>query len=277
MNEGRPKISDVLALAEQAAGILLEMRQTAEVTSKPDGSLVTEADTACNALLVEGLSVLTPKIPVLAEENPEEENRRILESCVTFWTVDPLDVTANYIHGKPDYSVNIALIERGVPVLGVLWFPDHHDVYYTGDDGIAYRRYGNQLPQRLQVMSIEKVRTQPVSFRNPFTIAIRQREEAQMEAHQQPFIRPLISAGQRRACLVASGEALMASEAEGFCLWDTAPAFAIIRAAGGDMRTENGEQLSFTSLHLPAYTTAHPSLLSRLGPKTGELLNTPNE
>jgi 3'(2'), 5'-bisphosphate nucleotidase len=237
---------------------------------KPDGSFVTEADIQANALLLDALHALTPDIPILAEENPKAENDAILGHTDTYWTVDPLDVTGNYVQGGDGFSVNIALIRAHVPVLGVLIFPAKDECYYTGSDGHAYLRHAGEIRQlQLKTFDSEFIRLHP---REILSIAMRERGNEDALEMKQNKIRTIVTTGQHRACMVARGDALMSSEAAGFRAWDSAPTFAILRAAGGELRQNDGQLLNFRDkLALPEYTVGHASLLDRILPhQTGQ-------
>lgn len=247
------------------------MQGTAKVTIKPDGSPVTEADLASNELICKALAELTPDIPVLAEENQKSVNMDVLVNSEHFWAVDPLDVTRSFIEGYDGYSINIALLKDYVPVLGVLIFPAKGECYFTGDDGKAYRQLLEARPEEIQVQSFDALREKGANMKSMMSIALRQRGNEEAIATKQKSINTIVTTGQHRACMVACGQALMCSEQAGFRLWDTAPTYAIIRAAGGDIRQNNGQTLNFRcGLGLPEYTVAHTSLLDRILPETYE-------
>ncbi len=263
-------------VAHAAGELVLSMQGTAKVERKEDGSNVTEADIAANALISKALSQLTPNIPVLAEENEKKINDHILKHVTDFWAVDPLDVTQSYIEGRDGYSINIALLENHVPILGVLLFPAKGECYFTGEDGFAYRQFLTATPEKIEVQSFDKLRQEGANIRSVMSIALRSRGNEDAINAKQKSINTIVTTGQHRACMVATGQALMCSEQEGFRLWDTAPTYAIVRAAGGDIRQNNGHTLQFnTGLVLPDYTVAHPSLLDRILPEESDDTNAP--
>ena len=105
------------ALAHQAGdAILATVTTLGEVEEKEDGSPVTRADRAANDVLVEGLQALDPNLPIISEEGDLDESVR--SSGAAFWLVDPLDGTKEFIAGRPEYTVNVALVEDATPVLG---------------------------------------------------------------------------------------------------------------------------------------------------------------
>jgi 3'(2'), 5'-bisphosphate nucleotidase len=259
-------IGQVMAIAHEAGALLLRLQSTIVPSIKADGSMVTEADLQSNALILQRLRALTPHIPIVAEENSEAENLNVIRHGTTFWTVDPLDVTGNYAEGGDGFSVNIALIYEGVPSLGVLLFPAKEECYYTGDDGEAYVCLPDGTHERLHVSAFEKTLA-TMRPKDILSVALRQRGNEDAINTRQKSIRTIVTTGQHRACMVARGEALMSSEDAGFRIWDTAPTYAIIRAAGGEMRQNDGMALNFQDkLILPEYTVGHASLLDRILP-----------
>ncbi len=259
-------VDAVRAIAAEASALLLRMQQGVAVEIKPDGSPVTEADKRSNDLIVGALRNLTPHIPVMAEENDAEGNAAIFQDGGHFWSVDPLDVTNNYIQGGDGFSINIALLEHWVPVFGLLAFPGKSETYYTGTDGQAYLQRAHLDPNPLHVRPFDP-RDAAFNPRDVLSVAMRERGNEDALGTRQHSIRTLVTTGQHRAMLVARGEALMSSEAAGFRLWDSAPTFAILRAAGGECRQNDGQPLNFrNSLGLPEYTVGHATLLDRILP-----------
>jgi len=134
---------EVLNIADVAGGRLLELHGSdLSVEIKPDASPVTAADYAASDIIIEALSALEPQFPVLTEESiPPSNERRGWDS---FWLVDPLDGTREFIKGNGEFTVNIALVEQRQPVLGVVLAPMLGLAYYAWKDGGAHRQHSNQ-------------------------------------------------------------------------------------------------------------------------------------
>lgn len=252
-----PSILPLLAVLDEAGALARTMQSHVSLSVKPDGTVVTEADLSCHTMLSKALRQMTPDIPVLSEEQPLEQNRAILAEASCFWAVDPIDVTANYAAGGDAYSINVALVEEGTPVLGALYFPGMDELYYTGDDGRAYKRQGREVARTIHVAPLQQDGQQVAAVRpngSPAHVPV-----------SQGALRVIFSRGQRRACLVATGEATFCSERAGFRIWDSAATYAIIHAAGGAIEQQGGAPLRYNStLELPAYMVAHPELLRHL-------------
>jgi 3'(2'), 5'-bisphosphate nucleotidase len=156
-----PPIQGVVAIAKEAgAAILRELALDVTVDSKGDGSPVTNADKAADAVIRRGLKQLTPDIPVISEEDTPQE-RAAANASALRWIVDPLDGTRTalrYAAGRKDYNqfgVHIGLVRGNVPIAGVAYFPAMTDgrgtVYFTGDDGKAYKQVGDDAAKCIQV------------------------------------------------------------------------------------------------------------------------------
>jgi 3'(2'), 5'-bisphosphate nucleotidase len=114
----------VVALARQAGRAILEVYADAfPVEYKADDSPLTEADLAAHRVIVAGLERLTPGIPVLSEESAQAVSPSLRRSWQQYWLVDPLDGTREFIKRNDEFTVNIALVDGGVPVLGVVHAP----------------------------------------------------------------------------------------------------------------------------------------------------------
>jgi 3'(2'), 5'-bisphosphate nucleotidase len=117
-------LEQVCQLARNAGDAIMEVydgKQPMDVASKKDDSPVTAADIAAHKVIISGLLALTPDIPVLSEEDPPAWEVR--QHWQRYWLVDPLDGTKEFIKRNGEFTVNIALIEKGKPVLGVVYAP----------------------------------------------------------------------------------------------------------------------------------------------------------
>jgi len=255
----RPTIQSLLDIAREAGDLVLRLQQDIVRTPskrhiKQDGSFVTDADIQSLQLIVKKLRVLTPGVPIVAEEQPADVNRTILENGETYWLVDSLDNTRDYALGGNNFSINFALIGKGgVSELGLLIFPGLGETYYTGDDGCAYKQLSRQAPYKIHVISFNAAANEEI-----MKVAQHPHHPSQLGFFLGKPLRFITSRGQKRACMVATGEVALCVENEGFYIWDTAPVAAILKAAGGGIfNLEDGESLTFNKgLRLPAYAAA---------------------
>lgn len=219
-------IRDVISIARKAGAEIMALRPSviANPEIKGDGSPVTLADKRSSAIVIEGLEALTPSIPVISEENPEAQNRAIVEAHATYWIVDPLDGTQTYIDGHEGFGVHIGLIDNGVPAAGVVYFPAQGILYFT-DGGKAYKQPDGKSVQQISV-------TSPESLRQPFSAATSWSKKRQPQSTLAQSI-PAVGGG--RACITAEGITDIALIEARFSYWDIAAAHALLRAAGGEL------------------------------------------
>jgi len=144
----------VTAIAREAGALVMRHYREAgengiEVETKPDDSPVTLADREANDLIVRRLEALTPGVPIVAEESalPSWETRR---GWTRFWLVDPLDGTKEFLKRNGEFTINIALVEDGEPVIGVVYAPAFDLTYRAAKDEGAWKIEAGDEPQRLR-------------------------------------------------------------------------------------------------------------------------------
>ena len=210
-----------------AAGrrILTIYRGGFQVDEKRDGSPVTEADRAAHAIIVEGLTRAAPEIPVLSEESAETDYAS-RAGWERFWLVDPLDGTKEFVSRNGEFTVNIALIERGAPVLGVVHVPVT-GVTYLGARGIgAFRRDADGARAAIHARP-RGARLRVVASRSHADAAL---HEYIMRLGEHD----VVSMGSSlKFCLIAEGAADVYPRLGPTMEWDTAAAQAVVEAAGG--------------------------------------------
>jgi 3'(2'), 5'-bisphosphate nucleotidase len=219
---------ETLALAAGKA-ILDVYSAGPNVTYKNDCSPVTEADERAEAIILEGLGKAFPDIPVVAEEATAAGNVPDV-SGKRFFLVDPLDGTKEFINRRDDFTVNIALIENGVPVAGIVYAPAKK-VAYTGADGAAQKL---AIADDLSIASRAPIgcRTRGETLT---AVASRSHNSPETEAFlAEQGISSTTSVGSSlKFCLVAEGVADVYPRFGRTMEWDTAAGDAVLRAAGG--------------------------------------------
>ncbi len=229
-------LTDLARSAGQA--ILDDKRRTSQVSLKSDASPLTSADLASNKVILSGLSALAPDIPVMSEESkavPFSERKVWKE----YFLVDPLDGTKEFIKGKKEYTVNIALIEDGVPVLGVVYVPELF-ISYFGARGLgAFReKDGGQA----EAISINKK-----SSGSPRVIGSSSHASPEMLsflARLGPH--ELMQFGSSlKMCQVADGTADVYPRFGPTSEWDTGAGHAVVLHAGGRVVTFEGRSLTY--------------------------------
>ena len=252
----------VLALSRAAGDAIMKVYARADVgaTTKEDRSPLTEADLVSHHLLVAGLEGMSPHIPVLSEESrtvPYETRR----GWRRFWLIDPLDGTKEFLKRNGEFTVNIALIDDGRPVLGVVHAPVLGRSYWGFSGGGAFREEGDA------VRPITVARA-PAGSEATEIVASRSHAGAETEEFLQRLSKDhrvnLQSIGSSlKLCLVAEGAAHLYPRFGPTMEWDTAAAQCVVEAAGGRVTNLEDEPLRYNKPDLlnPFFVVAGPSSL----------------
>jgi 3'(2'), 5'-bisphosphate nucleotidase len=229
---------DLTALVEKASAVLLGSAK-APPRRKADGSPVTDADEAAEAVILEGLVRLLPSVPVVAEESVAREAPAKLDG--SFVLVDPLDGTKEFIAGRDEYTVNIALISGGTPIAGVVAAPGR-GILWRGVVGHGAERVaigGESAPERIHVRqwpSAGAVALVSRSHRDPLTEALLQRL---------PPTQADSCGSSLKFCRVAEGSADIYPRLGPTSEWDIAAGHALVVAAGGIVTAPDGRPLTY--------------------------------
>ncbi|WP_341502027.1 3'(2'),5'-bisphosphate nucleotidase CysQ [Gallaecimonas sp. GXIMD4217] len=229
----RPELEALVIEAGKAT--LAHYRQQLEVAHKADGSPLSAADRASHDVLVAGLSALSPALPILSEEGRHhgwQERRRWRR----FWLLDPLDGTKEFLAGRDDFTVNLALIEDGVPVLGLVYAPVH-DRLYVGEQGQGAWRVDKGVRRAIHCRKVEP----------PVVVGSRSHPApeladwlAELGEHE------MVSVGSSlKFCLVAEGKAQYYPRFNPTMMWDTAAGQAVAEAAGARVSCLDGSPLRY--------------------------------
>jgi 3'(2'), 5'-bisphosphate nucleotidase len=231
-------LAAVRPIAEEAGRAAMRFYGVTEAMEKADGSPVTAADQAAEDIILPALRHLTPEIPVISEEesskglSPDVIGRR-------FWLVDPLDGTKEFLSGNGEFTVNIALIEDGVPVLGVVVVPALGQTYAGAAPGSAV--VADAAGERgICVRAIPAEGLTVVGSRSHGDAAAM---EAFLAGRRVAAFRAAGSS--LKLCLIARGEADLYPRLGTTMEWDIAAGHAVLRAAGGRVRTLEGGEFRY--------------------------------
>ena len=228
------------ALIRQAGQLIVEVYESSEplqVDQKSDASPVTLADKLSHDCLVKGLKGLTPDIPVLSEEQqmPDFEERRQWQR---YWLVDPLDGTREFIKRSHQFTINVALIEQGEPVLGLIAIPIEKRLYAgipSADVAWCDIAKAEGLErQRLQVSEIENNQYLRVMTSGPHRSKALQ-HCVDLLSKTFDRVECLPSGSAIKFCRLAEGKGDIYPRFSPCCEWDTAAGQAILEAAGGEL------------------------------------------
>ena len=218
-------------LALQAGDAILAIYESPdfEVKSKSDASPVTEADEAADALISAGLRAAFPDLPLITEEQADSHAL----SARTFLIVDPLDGTKEFVQRRGDFTVNIAYVQDGVPLRGVVYAPAKGRLFYTLPDGTAVEETGafdKETPGPLTPLRVST----PDNAALMVVASKSHRDQATDDYIARYAVRDMTSAGSSlKFCLVATGEADLYPRLGRTMEWDTAAGDAVLRGAGG--------------------------------------------
>ncbi len=206
--------------------------------SKDDESPVTEADHAAHDIVIAGLQAITPGVPVISEENAEHPD---IGASEYFWLVDPLDGTRGFIKGNPDYTVNIALIKNGAPVLGVIYAPVLGELYAGHGPDTATRWLEDTNVEKS--IRVRKVRNEGMTVVVSNYMGHTPKQDELLE--QFKVSKVVKRASSIKFCMLAAGKADFYLCLKEIYEWDTAAGDAIIRSAGGTVVDLDGNELAY--------------------------------
>ena len=228
-------------LAQRAGAEILDVYgQSFDVASKQDNSPLTQADLRAHAVISQGLKTLTPDIPVLSEE-ASDIAFDVRKQWQRYWLVDPLDGTKEFISRNGEFTVNIALIEDHLPVLGVVHVPVKGTTYF-GAKGVGAFRQTNDAPA-------ERIEVRSPAAKPLRVVGSRSHAGAETEAYLHKLEEhTLLSIGSSlKFCLVAEGSADLYPRFGPTSEWDTAAAHALVEAAGGAVVDVQGQPLRYNT------------------------------
>jgi len=215
-----------------------------EVHTKPDESPVTAADHAAEQIILARLSQGASGIPVVAEEQVAAGN--VPPSAATFFLVDPVDGTKEFIQKRGDFTVNIALVRNGVPQLGVVYAPAKSRLF-AGDAVKREAFRSDQSPENPELAPRTPVHTRQPAPKGLTVVASRSHRSPETDEWlAQVKVADLVSVGSSlKFCLVAAGEADLYPRLGPTMEWDTAAGHAVLSAAGGEVVNLDGSPFRY--------------------------------
>jgi 3'(2'), 5'-bisphosphate nucleotidase len=233
-------MEQLTAIGVAAAAVILKSQGDGEVHIKADGSPVTRADLAAEAIIRDRLSRAVPALPIVSEEQPEPERPN---TGANYFLVDPLDGTREFIAGRDEYTVNIGLISAGVPILGMIVAPAL---------GLIWRGIVGRGAERLEFSSGEISGPQAIHTRarragELAVMVSRSHLDARTQAYLDglPHTRRVACGSSLKFCRLAEGAADHYPRLGPTRDWDVAAGHAVLTAAGGSVLTPDGEPLRY--------------------------------
>jgi 3'(2'), 5'-bisphosphate nucleotidase len=219
------------------------------VRDKSDTSPVTAADEAAERIILADLAVIAPDVPVVAEEAVAAGKVPAISGTTgaeRFFLVDPLDGTREFIGHRDEFTVNIALIEQGKPVLGVVFAPARRELYW-GDVRVGRAGYINADPDGTMPSMGTAINARPAPVDGLTAVASRSHRTPETDAFLANYpVKEFRSIGSSlKFCLVAAGEADIYPRIGTTMEWDTAAGHAVLVAAGGRVTGPEGEPFTY--------------------------------
>jgi 3'(2'), 5'-bisphosphate nucleotidase len=237
-------LSQVITIAEEAgAAILTYWRNGSDlkINLKADESPVTAADMAAHEIIEKGLQNINTDWPVLSEES-QKIPFEVRNQWQRYWLVDPLDGTKEFIADRPEFTVNIALIDNHVPILGVVFAPavPQQKLYYAAQGLGAFLREDGQ--------TAKQIHTRPYNNNAPIVAISRRHSRQRVEqllAHLPNATTTTVLGSSLKLCIVAEGGADFYLRLGPTCEWDTAAGHCVVKEAGGEVVDLNLKPLQY--------------------------------
>lgn len=250
-------LNELITITRQAGDKIMEFYRRGETQTwtKKDDSPITEADLAAHHIIVDGLTQLTPNIPVLSEESADitwEERKQ----WQRYWLVDPLDGTKEFIKRNGEFTVNIALIDNGTPIMATVYAPALNQMFWADKEKGSYFSEGQQAPIKLDLTVTKAKETLRV-------VGSRSHPSAEMATFVEQFkSHEIVPTGSSlKFCLVAQGRADIYPRLGPTMEWDTGAGHCIALFAGAVVTKLDNSELLYNqreSLLNEFFVVSHP-------------------
>jgi len=249
-------LPQIVSLAHAAGEATMKIYSSDDhgTTYKADSSPLTLADTASHTIISKGLNALNNDVPVLSEES-DHIDYQTRKKWGLYWLIDPLDGTKEFVKRNDEFTVNIALIQDGAPVLGVVFAPALDFSYHAAKGAGSFRRNGKDEPSPIRAGDYRQGRLKVMITRSHTSSEL-------MDFLKKVGDCEIVSAGSSlKLCRVADGAAHFYPRLGPTMEWDTAAAQCVVEQAGGAVTDLSGEALRYNKpdLHNPYFmVTGHP-------------------
>ena len=256
------------ALIDQAGAAIINIYQDVEAvmigqTIKVDHSPLTQADLVANQILVKGLKSRWPTIPILSEEGADSFG--INQEYEYYWAVDPLDGTKEFIKRNGEFTVNVALIYLGKPILGIVFAPALESMYmgYNSSEIVPIKDVPEARKRNYGAWeNIAASSDNQSNLTGPIRIVASRSHpspELQSWLKQYPNHELLEVGSSLKFCYVGEGKADLYPRLGPTCIWDTAAGHAIVLAAGGCVKDATNQELTYSH----PFDVTNPQFLAR--------------
>lgn len=234
-------LQDIIKLACTAGEAIMSVySEEVFIRRKEDDSPLTQADIAAHELIINGLQAIAPDIPIISEESAQIPYA-VRQRWHTYWLVDPLDGTREFIKRNGEFTVNIALVQAHRPILGVVYAPAIERLYFAEAGRGAFRKIANH--------NIEPIQVRTMDPRHLTVASSRSHGNAKLQAFLMRIgPHECLSVGSSlKTCLVAEGSADLYPRFGPTSEWDTAAAQCVLEQAGGYLVDTQGQPLCYNT------------------------------
>lgn len=246
MSEKDPIIKDLVSLVHKAGKEVMNIYEGEIHTQlKEDSSPLTQADTKADNIILAGLYEDYPKIPTISEESYKIGRIPNLED--SFFLVDPIDGTNEFINKNDEFTINIAFIKNRIPEAGVIYAPAKKKMYFSGLENKAYEIEFSHDVEEVPFQNKRQISVNPIS-KNPLTVTISRshsNEKTDEFLKNYNIKNTIIMGSSIKFCLIASGIAELYPRLGPTREWDVAAGHAILKAAGGNVRIMDKSELQY--------------------------------
>ena len=228
-------IKNLIEVFFKAGKLSIELRNNGlKKHIKKDETPVTNGDIEVNNILLNNLKKITPNIPIVSEENAENKNINL----ETFWLVDPIDGTYDYINNGNEFTINAGLIINKLPIAGIIYAPALNRIFYTYGNNFSYELKNNK-EEILNNKKIDKNNIKAVTYSNNLKPEI-------LEIHNKLNVKEYVKMkSSLKFCVIATGEYQVYVAEPRASEWDIAAGHAILKNSGGVITDFNGNEVLY--------------------------------
>jgi len=248
LNQDKHLLLKLSNIAIQAGIAIMEFYKTDfQVETKKDNTPITKADLAANSIIIEELKKIDENIPILSEESLVEWNER--RQWEKYWLIDPLDGTKEFINKNGEFSVNIAMIDKNNPVLGIIYAPANSLLYFANKNHGTFKISSSSLLNNLN--DAKSIITSNLRFKDDIRIiSSRSHSNNYFDSWVKKNFHKykLISKGSSlKFCEIAEGNAEIYPRFGPTSEWDIAAGHIILEEAGGKIVDMNGNKIFYNT------------------------------
>ena len=205
---------------------------------KNDGSVITKADIEINSIIKDKLVSLYPNIPIISEESDLNKNDFLKKM---YWLIDPIDGTSSFAKKLDGYTINIALIEVGVPILGIIAHPPSNTIWFGSEkNAIVFK---DNIEKKIKTLDLNKNNIKVI-------LSYNYDKKTKSLVDQLPHSHIAYISSSLKFCKLAEGKAHLYPRLQSISKWDIAAGDAILRSAGGTVLNKKGNEIRYDSKSL---------------------------